>query len=520
MTLSPLEAIPLDDAVARIDPTYMRTSEDPFGVRINDLCAIRDGRCFVIIGGKWLFVTTDGFATLDEVPEINRVGDHLAHATEQSLDAIVETMDGTILLVGRDCRGRAAEPLGVVWRLPRGGRTFERRQVADPPWLSGRGGNISAGLLGRDRVNAVAFTVYAPGEPHFHLSTDDGESWRRVSAAGLFREHVHEVYLPRAAGPTRPARLWLSGGDDPSGEGSGVICADGVTAEGTLEQVRWALRERPGFRFVSLAGDGKHVFVGNESLAGGVVKIADNVESIEAGDAELVLGKSRHDYHQFRTLLATPDGLLASGSSSYEYTGDTVRADAGGVLYLSTDQGITWAELLLGARWVTTLACHGPDLLAAACAGRDTGPDPSERRLTVLRVARPSPWQPLGPALQVRVLAADSSEFYRLAGYPTHPQPVLAPGEVTWRVDVSNARSLRLLCETRGAGHLRVEALPFATWRLADNPWREVASLALPEAGRYDLTLPEAAYHARWLRLSNVGTSPLPVSLLALVART
>jgi hypothetical protein len=407
-----------------------------------------------------------------------------------------------------------------VWRKERGARDFERLEMARPAWLSSRGGKASAGLLGREHVEAVAFTVYAPGEPHLYLSLDDGVTWRRVSAAGLFHDHVHEVYLPRSVGPNRTARMWVSGGDDPTGAASGVVCCEGVSADGKLEGVRWALRERPGFRFVSLTGDGKHVFVGNESLAGGVVKLADNLESIEAGDAELVLGKSRHDYHQFRTLLATPDGLLVSGSSSYEHTGDTVRADAGGVIYVSPDGGATWGELPLGARWVTSVTIAGSDVLAAVSSGRETGPDPSERRLTVLRLARPSPWHRLGPPLQVRVMAIDSSEFYRQAGYSAFPQPVLAPGEVTWRVDVAAAHSVHLLCDSLGLGRLAVDALPFSTWRLADEPWREVAALEITDAGRFDITLPVAACHARWLRVRNAGSDPLPLRLLAVAART
>jgi hypothetical protein len=82
------------------------------------------------------------------------------------------------------------------------------------------------------------------------------------------------------------------------------------------------------------AGNGKHVFIGNESLAGGKLTIQDSEESIDNGDFEYVLGKFRHYYHQFRALLATPDVILISGSSSYGYVGDTVRADSGGYQYI------------------------------------------------------------------------------------------------------------------------------------------------------------------------------------------
>ena len=115
----------------------------------------------------------------------------------------------------------------------------------------------------------------------------------------------------------------------------------------------FALRERPGYRLVGLAGDGKHVYIGNESLSGGMLRILDNAQSIALHDFEYVLGKHRHDYHQFRSMVATADGLLAAATDSYAFTGDTIRADSGGFLYVSNDGGASFREISLGMKWVT-----------------------------------------------------------------------------------------------------------------------------------------------------------------------
>jgi hypothetical protein len=228
-----------------------------------------------------------------------------------------------------------------------------------------------------------------------------------------------------------------TGGDDPTGARSGVMCFESLDDDGSLGGARWVFPETPGYRLVGLQGNGKHVFVGNESVAGGVIKIQDNVESIEARDFEYALGKARHDYHQFNALLATRDGLLVSGTSSYRSIGDSVRADSGGYLYVSADEGASYREIALGDTWVQGIADDGAFLWIAASSSRDSSPDISSHRLQLLRLRRPSPGEPLAMPFVAKVVMLDSSRFYQFARYADHPRATLAPGERTLRVDLS-----------------------------------------------------------------------------------
>jgi hypothetical protein len=311
----------------------------------------------------------------------------------------------------------------------------------------------------------------------------------------------------------------VTGGDDPTGTKSGVLCFDALDDEGRLAGARWVVRETPGYRLVGISGNGKHVFVGNESVAGGVIKIQDNLETIEARDFEYALGKARHDYHQFNALLATRDGLLVAGTSSYRSTGDTVRADSGGYVYVSADEGASCREIALGDTWVQGIADDGTWLWLAASSGRDNAPDLSRHRFELLRLPRPTPGEPLAQPFVAKVVMLDSSDFYEFAGYADHPRPTLAPGERTLRVDLSAWGSLVVMAETYGPGMLVVEGLPFQTWRLAANPWRDVATLVLERAGRAEVTLGDGARHNRWFRVYNAGPGPLEIRSLVFLGR-
>jgi hypothetical protein len=365
----------------------------------------------------------------------------------------------------------------------------------------------------------VALSIYAPEDPHLYVSLDDGLTWRRQAMGEYFLHHVHEVYLPPGMEAARVGRLWVTGGDDPTGARSGVVCFDTLDEGGRLGGARWVFRETPGYRLVGLAGNGKHVFVGNESVAGGVVKIQDNLETIEARDFEYALGKARHDYHQFNALLATRDGLLVAGTSSYRATGDTVRADSGGYVYVSADEGASCREIALGDTWVQGLADDGTWLWVAAASGRDNSPDHSRHRLEVLRLPRPWPGQPLAAPFVAKPVVLDSSAFYAFAGYADHPRPRLEPGERTLRVDLSAWGSIVVQAETLGPATLVVEGLPFQTWRIADHPWREVAALTFARAGRAEIVLGDGARHNRWFRVANAGGEAVELASVVFLAR-
>ncbi len=407
-----------------------------------------------------------------------------------------------------------------MWRKSRGERTFTRHVVAETAWATGKSGNATAGFFGPRRDAAVAFVPYTDGGAHLVMSLDDGATWRAHDLSRYFVHHAHEAYLPRSVGNARTARMWVTGGDDPSGARSGVVCFPGFADDGELLPAQWVVRERPGFRLVGLAGNGKHVYVGNESLAGGVLKLSDNAESIAAGDVEVAFGKARHDYHQFRSLLATFDGLVVSGTDSYrQYAGDSVRADAGGYLYVSTNEGASAVEIPLGGTWTTGVAYDGQHLWCGVSATCGSGPDVSVDALRLVRVRRPDPLTPLLPPFVAKPVIVDSSRFYERAGYAAHPSPVLLPGERTWRVDMSCWTWLGLDVLAAADGTLVVEGLPYTTWTLAEDAWREVASVACVAATRALVALPDAAIGCRHLRVRNAGPAPLPLDTVAFVGR-
>jgi hypothetical protein len=509
--------IDLYDRLAALNPAYLRPAS-PYECRVNLISyAEATGRLYLVIGGAWLFSSRDRLESLEEVREINYRGDRLVAPEGQSIDALVETMDGTVVVVGQ--AGSGPSPEGLVWRRLRGAESFVPVASGVPRWRSSRNGNLAAGLFGPELAPMVALAIYDVREPHFYYSLDDGLTWRRQEMADWFVEHVHEVYLPRAGHPGRPARLWVTGGDDPSGRKSGVVTFDRLEAESSLGGGRFALRERPGFRLVGLAGNGKHVFIGNESVAGGVLKIQDNLESLEAMDFEYVLGKTRHDYHQFRALVATYDGLLVAGTDSYGHTGDSVRADSGGVLYVSADLGASFVEIPFGARWFSSLADDGEFFWAAPSGTRETGPDPSRWRTSVVRVRRPSRHRPPVSRYCAKTVVVDSSEFYRMAGYEAHPVAALAAGEATFRVDMSPWREVSLRALPVNGGKISVEGLPYSTWKLSEDPWQEVAAVSLKAGKPCSVVLPAEAAQNRYFRARNAGAEPLTLRYLAFVGK-
>ncbi len=354
-----IEFVDLAPHLRRIDPAYLEPAHagPAAEVRIHALAwTAADARLYVVVANAFVFWSDNGGRYWHEVPEINRRAGALARFGEQHIDAIVDTPRGTVLLLGRD-RHDGPER-GVVWRRPAGAGTFTRTVATDPPWGTTKGGNATAGWFGTPPREMVALSVYV-SPAHFWFSLDDGVTWRAQDLGDVFAHHVHEVHLHRSATLGRASRLWVTGGDDPSGAGSGVTTFESLDGDGALAGFRYVLRERPGYRLVGLAGDGKHVYVGNESLSGGVLRVQDNAQSIELADFEYALGKARHDYHQFRSLVATADGLLAAATDSYAFVSDTVRADSGGYLYLSNDGGASCRELSLGMKWITGLVYDG-----------------------------------------------------------------------------------------------------------------------------------------------------------------
>ena len=512
--------IDLAPKIAALNPAYLSEGElgDRYEGRVHAIRYARaDDRIYVVVADRFVFWSGDGFRTLNEVREVNYVHARLVERGQQWIDMTVDTPRGTVLLIGRDLR--ESEPLGVAWRKPRGASAFLRTVATiAPAWQTSKSGNATAGYFGAQHREMVAITIYA-SPAHLFFSVDDGLTWRLQDLSGAFALHTHEVVLQPGVNAHRIGRLWVTGGDDPSGRGSGLVCFDALADDGSLAGLRYVLRERPGFRLVGLAANGRHVYIGNESLAGGILKLHDNAQSIELADFEYALGKNRHDYHQMRSLLATVDGILISGTDSYGYVSDTIRADSGGYVYVSTDDGASFREIPLGAKWVTGITYDGAAFYIAISMGREDGADISDHRLTLLRLPKPSAYAELTDPYCAKVVVADTSGFYKMAGYPDHPQPSLAPGESTFRVDMSRYRDVAIIVETRGAAKLVVEALPFYDWHPDEHRWHEVLSLQLKRAERRIAMLPIPQALARYLRVRNVGKGAAEVRQVAFVGK-
>lgn len=520
MDAQAIEFVDLAAAVRSIDPAYLDAASagEANEMRIHALhWSAADGRLYVVFASAFVFWTDDRGQHWQEVAEVNRRGDGRLHAHgEQHVDAVVDTLAGTVLLIGRDRHDGTGS--GVVWRKPRDATRFARTVAAEPIWKTGKSGNATAGFAGDPPRAMVAVAIYdSPAE--FWYSLDDGLRWRRHDLGGTFAQHVHEVYLHRGANLSRPARLWVSGGDDLWGRRSGVVTFDTVSDDGTLGGMRFALRERPGYRLVGLAGDGKHVYVGNESVSGGVLRVLDSAQSIELGDFEYVLGKTRHDYHQFRSMVATADGLLAAATDSYASVSDTIRADSGGYLQVSNDGGASYRELSLGMKWITGLVCDGTAFWLAGGMNREHGPDASALRTTLLRVPKPAAFADLASRYCAKPVIVDGSAFYTMAGAVAPPRPSLAPGERTFRVDMSPYASIAVEAETFGPATLAVEALPFQTWHPDDDAWRDAGTLVVGASGCAATLLSPLAVHNRWFRVRNDGSQPVEVRRICFVGR-
>jgi hypothetical protein len=513
-----IEVIDLTSKIAALNPGYLVDRVSGAGEdRIHALrymCS--DARVYVIVADRFVFSSGDGFRTLDEIAQVNYEDGALVARGRQWIDTLVESARGTLVLFGRDLRDGAAR--GIVWRKPRDAQNFVRTSAATPAWSTSKAGNATAGYYGAPPREMIALSVYV-SPAHFYFSFDDGLTWRRQDVATAFALHTHEVLLQPGANAHRTARLWVTGGDDPSGHGSGLICFDAMAPDGALSGMRYVLRERPGFRLVGLAGNGKHVYIGNESLAGGVLKLHDNLQSIELADFECALGKNRHDYHQMRSLLATVDGLLISGTDSYGYVSDSIRADSGGYLYVSNDEGASFRDISLGAKWVTGITCDDASFWIAVSMGREEGGDLSSARLKLLRLPKPSPYADLTDPYCAKVVVADSGAFYKMAGYPDHPQPSLDMGECTFRVDMSRYRDVAVLVETLGPGELVVESLPFYDWHPDEHRWDAVATLTFTGAERRSVALAGPRSLARCLRVRNVAEQPIRLRQVAFVGR-
>ena len=518
-----IQSIDLYHMIFSINPAYVDPTRysNPHEARVNCLYYSRsEGKLYIIFANAYIFSSEDNLKSLNEVIEVNYdASRELIPNNSQSLDAVVETVDGSIIFAGRDRRTSDSES-GIVWRKPIESSSFSRYVVVtDPAWKTSLSGNMTSGYFGDEPRKMVALAIYASSDAHFFYSFDDGLTWKRHKMGKQFKKHVHEVYLPSSVGVKRKARLWVSGGDDTSGNKSGLLYIDSTSWKG-LGKPHWVFREKPGYRLVGLHGNGKNVFVGNESVAGGMLKIQDNLESIDKKDFEYVLGKSQHDYHLFRSLYSTSDGILTAGTSSYrEFAGDTIRADSGGFIYVSNNEGATYTEIPLGETFITSVAYDGASFWYSTSANRESGGDFSKKRFRVLKLPKPSAFAVLTSPYICKAVLVDSSAFYKFAGDPNPPKASLAPNDRTLKVDLCAYKSVVLVVETFNAGSLAIEAVPFYNWSLETTPWYDIESVTLDGPEKREIPIPHTAQHNRWFRVRNSGSGSIEIKFLAFIGK-
>lgn len=235
-----LDSIDLFQEIFLLNRTYLDFNlyTDPHEARINCLYYSQtDGRLYIIFANSYILFSEDNLASLNEVAEINYDAGGLISRDKQFIDAVVGTMDGSVLFAGRDRRTSNSEA-GIVWRKSLGCSSFTRHVVVtNPAWKTSMSGNMTSGYFGDEHRKMVALAIYAPTNAHFFYSFDDGLSWKKQEMSKQFKNHVHEVYLPSSIGANRKARLWMTGGDDTTGEKSGLLYIDSKSFGGLGSRV-------------------------------------------------------------------------------------------------------------------------------------------------------------------------------------------------------------------------------------------------------------------------------------------
>lgn len=492
----------LESQIRAINDDYVNSTTRQ-SRRLHNITYARSwGRIYFVMN-RFLFWTDDGFATINDVPEINRYyEDRPIPQGRQGLIHVIETIDGTILVIAKDWRKTdpssnsdySPQENSVVWRMEKGASTFTRTVIStDWVWDTPEG-NITSGYFGNQPERMIAFGTYTR---IFYYSVDDGLTWQTHNMSDYANNHVHSLYLPRTI-DVLPCRLWATTGDDPTGNKGGVLYAD-TWEDDEIGGWTWAFRERPGYRLVGITGNTKRIFVGNESMAGGILSIGADNTSVAEGLWEYGLCRHRLDFHQFKSMIATDDGYLFTATDSYN-TGNTPHRSQGGVIYISPDFGATFSEVqLLADHWVTSATYDGEYFY---WVGGRVGPS-----FNVFRVAKPPMYSKhIPPYVAKSVMVDNGLGNVRLS---------LLPGESTPVVDMSAWSSIKLSVRTQGPGVLRVQASPFYTdpyWRSQGTDiegWYDVDVLRFTRPGLQEVVLSPEASHNMLFRVLNSTDEPV-----------
>ena len=222
--------------IGALDPGYLAGGHEARLTGLVHCDAARE--LYVVVGEGHVFVSRDAMGTLVEVAELNRCDGALGPA-RLAVGRLHRRDDGR-----DDPRHRprplrrrhragwmppSATPLAPSCGASRAASGPSRATWStETAWATGKSGNATAGFFGPRRDAAVAFVPYTDGGAHLFTSLDDGATWRAHDLSRYFVHHAHEAYLPRSVGNARTARMWVTGGDDPSGARSGVVCFAGL----------------------------------------------------------------------------------------------------------------------------------------------------------------------------------------------------------------------------------------------------------------------------------------------------
>jgi hypothetical protein len=480
--------------------------------------AQKHNRLYFITGGCYLFYTDNNFETINPVAEINTYYDTtIMNTSYQNIAGIVESVDGTLIIIGKDYRKTSptsptdynATEQGVIWRKPISSSTFTRTIVKTTAWSLPDNCTVASGYFGSSYAKMIAFTNYTK---ILYYSIDDGLNWLELDMSAYAYLHIHAVYLPKRVYKPQPARIWFTIGDDWTGAKAGIFYADTLDGSNNITNIVQAYAERPGYRLVALTGTARKMFFGNESGAGGIMSISNDTYSITNKLFEYTLGRNRLDFHQFNALLATDDGVLLAATDSYPAL-STPHKSHGGYVYISNNEGATFIEIpLLEIFDIAQATYDGSNFWII---GATQISEPNMFSMMVYKIPKPSPYDTLRTPYIVKSPIVDINNTIKAK---------LKAGEYSLFVDLADYKSIVMSVETLESGILRLQASPFRTdpnWTDQGDitGWHDVMTIKFNGAERKDITLPKEITHNRLFRVYNPSASELKMKHCMFIAQ-
>jgi hypothetical protein len=528
-----INKINIEQKINSINSAYITKLTTNLRRNITDIYyAPKTGLIFVIVGA-YIFYSNDNLDTIIDIPEINTYYNNTPiDVLHQSLYNITESIDGTVVIIASDWRKEApasatdwnASTQFAVWRKTIVSSTFTRTVITLPGYTPGtnvltRDSNMSAGYMGANHNKIVGFSIYSSqSDPikGFFYSLDDGLNWLFCDMASYADHHVHSIAFDKSVYTGHASKIWVAIGDDFTGAKAGVYSAD--TLDGSNNITNWTqiFAERPGYRLVSIVATAKKIYCGNESASGGLLAISNDATSIANGDWEYLLGRNRLDYHQFRSLVVTDDGIICSVSDCYPADNKPHKGQ-GGYAYISTDEGASFKEISLD---FYNSACVGYDGSNFYFAGQWTdgtvGTTYSVNSFIIYKLPKPTPYADLTSPFIVKSPIVDM-------GGSNHAY--IEAGKATPWVDMSPYKEIVVSMESLGACKLRLQASPFKTSPYANSQgtdwvgWHDIKTFEFKSAGRIRYVIPSEEAHNRYFRVFNPSNEDITAKYILFTGR-